>query len=40
MKERPRHTLLGPAVFSVTFVAVLMFFWWLLIYGHGVPAAH
>ena len=27
----------GPAVFVITLVAVLAFFWWFLIYDHGVP---
>jgi hypothetical protein len=29
----------GPAVFMITVAATLVFFWWLLIYDHGVPAA-
>ncbi len=36
---RPR-TKLGPIVFGVTLFAVLVFFWWFLIYRHGFPAAH
>lgn len=28
----------GPLVFALTLVAVLAFFWWLLIYDHGVGA--
>jgi len=32
---------LGKSVFALTFVAVLVFFWWLLIYDHGVaPMVH
>ncbi|MFQ5468473.1 MAG: hypothetical protein ACE5DS_10110 [Kiloniellaceae bacterium] len=27
---------LGPALFALTFAASLVFFWWLLIYDHGV----
>ena len=38
--QPPRHTMLGPATFIVTFVATLVFFWWLLIYDHGVPGGH
>lgn len=31
---------LGPAVFAVSFAAALAFFWWLLIYSHGVQSVH
>ena len=31
---------LGKTVFYVTVVAMLVFFWWLLIYDHGVLPAH
>jgi len=30
----------GPIVFWLTFIAVLIFFWWLLIYDHGVQSVH
>ena len=31
---------LGRVVFALTAVAMLVFFWWLLIYDHGVIATH
>ena len=31
---------LGKLVFSLTFVAMMVFFWWLLIYDHGVISIH
>jgi hypothetical protein len=31
---------LGPILFGATLLAVLVFFWWFLIYRHGFPAAH
>ena len=40
VKEARRHSVIGPAVFLVTLLACLIFFWWLLIYNHGLPAAH
>jgi len=36
MPEPHRSEFLGKLVFATTFVAILVFFWWLLIYGHGV----
>ncbi len=39
MTRKPRKAIIGPAVFLATLVAVLAFFWWFLIYDHGVPAA-
>lgn len=38
LKEQRDHSWLGPTVFLVAFAAVLVFFWWLVIYDHGVPA--
>lgn len=33
--------MLGKTVFVLTFIGVLVFFWWLLIYDHGVaPVVH
>jgi len=29
----------GPKLFYLTLLAGLVFFWWLLIYDHGVPPA-
>jgi len=26
----------GPKLFGATFVAILIFFWWLILYSHGV----
>ncbi len=40
MKGERRRSVIGPAVFLVTLLASLVFFWWLLIYDHGVPVAH
>jgi hypothetical protein len=40
VNEPPKRNVIGPAVFVVTLVASLVFFWWLLIYDHGLPAAH
>ncbi len=31
---------LGPVVFVASFAAALAFFWWLLIYSHGVQSLH
>jgi hypothetical protein len=31
---------LGKLVFGLTFVAMTVFFWWLLIYDHGVVSIH
>ncbi len=38
MKDPHRPTGYGPWIFAATLVAVLVFFWWFLIYRHGVPA--
>lgn len=32
--------IIGPLVFAVATVAMLVFFWWLLIYDHGVVSVH
>ncbi len=40
MNDKPKATVLGPAVFWITLLAVLVFFWWMLIYDHGAPAVH
>jgi len=37
---RNKSTLLGKLIFAATFVAMLYFFWWLLLYDHGVTAMH
>jgi hypothetical protein len=33
-------TIWGPKLFWATLVVVLVFFWWLLIYSHGVEIQH
>ncbi|MFQ5785646.1 MAG: hypothetical protein ACE5H8_12600 [Alphaproteobacteria bacterium] len=38
MKGADKRARIGPAVFLVTLVLVLIFFWWFLIYDHGVGA--
>ena len=35
-----KSTKLGKLVFAATFVAMMVFFWWLLIYDHGVVSLH
>ncbi len=40
MAARERTAVLGKIVFWLTLAAMMLFFWWLLIYDHGVPAAH
>jgi hypothetical protein len=40
VKDARKRNVIGPAVFLVTLLASLVFFWWLLIYDHGVPVAH
>ncbi|MDX8412243.1 MAG: hypothetical protein R8K46_10315 [Mariprofundaceae bacterium] len=30
----------GPKLFLATLVAALIFFWWLLLYSHGVVSHH
>jgi len=37
MSQRKNSELLGKLLFAATLAGVLIFFWWLLIYGHGVP---
>ncbi len=39
MTRKPRRSIIGPAAFVATLTAVLLFFWWLLIFDHGLPAA-
>ena len=40
VKVAHKRNVIGPAVFLITLLASLVFFWWLLIYDHGVPMAH
>jgi len=37
---RGRSELLGKTVFYLTVACMLVFFWWLLIYDHGILPAH
>lgn len=39
MDSREQSEVLGKALFYLTLVAVLVFFWWLLIYDHGITSA-
>ncbi len=36
MDERKDKALLGKVIFFLTLAATLYFFWWLLIFDHGV----
>jgi len=36
MASQNKSTLLGKLVFALTAVAMVYFFWWLLIFDHGV----
>ena len=38
MKEGSNKT--GPAIFLGTLIIVLIYFWWFLLYSHGVRAVH
>jgi len=40
MQNGGSSELVGKLVFYATFVAMIVFFWWLLIYDHGVVTAH
>jgi hypothetical protein len=40
MAPKEQTAVLGKVVFWLTLVAMVFFFWWLLIYDHGVVAAH
>ncbi len=35
-KRERQAARVGPAVFWITLAATLVFFWWLLIYDHGI----
>lgn len=39
MASKEQSAVLGKVVFSLTLAAMIVFFWWLLIYDHGVAAA-
>ena len=40
MDPKKDNAILGKLVFALTSVAMVAFFWWLLIYDHGVVAVH
>ncbi len=40
MADKKENTTLGKLVFALTGIAMLTFFWWLLIYDHGVVSMH
>lgn len=40
MADKNENTLLGKIVFAATAIAMVYFFWWLLIYDHGVISVH
>lgn len=40
MSEKSESSALGQTVFYICLAATLVFFWWLLIYDHGVVSAH
>ena len=40
MTSREQSAVLGKVVFGLTMVAMILFFWWLLIYDHGVVSTH
>ncbi len=40
MASGEQSAVLGKVVFCLTLAAMLVFFWWLLIYDHGVIAPH
>lgn len=40
MTGKNESTLLGKLVFTLTAIAMLYFFWWLLLYDHGVVSMH
>jgi len=40
MQPKEKNAILGKIVFALTAAAMLTFFWWLLIYDHGVVSVH
>lgn len=40
MQNDKQNTTLGKLVFAATAVAMIYFFWWLLIFDHGVIPVH
>jgi len=39
MGSEANSEVIGKTVFTITAIAMLIFFWWLLIYDHGIVAA-
>lgn len=39
MKRLVGHVI-GPIIFGMTMLATILFFWWLLIYDHGIVTVH
>ena len=40
MRKETPNTILGKLVFAATAIAMVCFFWWLLIFDHGVISVH
>jgi hypothetical protein len=40
MQSKEKNAILGKIAFALTAAAMLTFFWWLLIYDHGVVSVH
>ena len=40
MTFRKHRDVVGKTIFALTAIAMLVFFWWLLIFDHGVVPAH
>lgn len=40
MAPQNNNDMPGKIIFAITLVATLAFFWWLLVYDHGVVSAH
>lgn len=40
MDSKRNNAFWGKVVFGLTVVAMLSFFWWLLIFDHGVKSVH
>jgi len=39
-EQTPKTTNWGPWLFGLVLLATLVFFWWLVIYDHGVTPTH
>lgn len=40
MTDKKQSTFLGKLVFALSAIAMTYFFWWLLIFDHGVVSIH